>query len=222
MGINHGSDLAWDLQEVAALIAGKRNSPEYQKHLTALTEYFNAHTEKIHSLAASGPCYITRGAARAYCIEHNIPIPSELPGPETIEELSARVKLTLNKNNDCPAEGAPEHVVTKTKGAPRANAITALICLAFTKLGSDVTSMEVIGFLRQFVGQDGSLILEEREDGFLIDSIDDENGGVAKILKWKDIRNRIARIKKASKKNPNHIRERATRVSRSLHTATPS
>lgn len=114
-------------------------------------------------------------------------------------------------DNDSPIGEATKHVGPGLTGN-RADSVTALICWGFEVLGQGANREAVIGFLRQAKGLAGSVILEERADGFLIEVIDGEEGAMAKVLTWKEIGQRINRLRTCLRSNPNYISDRAARV----------
>lgn len=92
---SQGGGLVWDLCEFAGMLAGGRHKHGYQQHFNSLIKYFNERPEKTQGRIVSGPGVysITRGAARAYCVVHGMPIPPVLAGASTFEEMLAREDL---------------------------------------------------------------------------------------------------------------------------------
>jgi len=97
IGINGGRQNAYALDEIAKILAGGTQAPEYAKHLQSLNEYYQAHPEKVYSVPASGYANISEGEARAYCIVHSLEIPVSLRGPVTPEENDAKLAKLMEE-----------------------------------------------------------------------------------------------------------------------------
>lgn len=93
IGIHNGTALAYDLREVAAMLGHQDIGCEDGRAvLQHLADYFRQHNLIVLFNVGGGWDSVSRGAVRAYCIDHDLPIPDELSGMATTEETHALIR----------------------------------------------------------------------------------------------------------------------------------
>lgn len=93
IGFRNGTELAYDLHEVAKMFGHPAvGCTDGLAFVQRLGDYFCQHHLIVLHNASSGWSRVSRGGVRAYCIEHDLPFPSEVLGCETPEETGALVR----------------------------------------------------------------------------------------------------------------------------------
>lgn len=213
-------DSTYTLVELAGMLAGNRKSPEYQQYLSDLTQYYiNEHPNKVRGKILIGPgvCTVTLVEARVYCVEHDIPIPGDLPGPETPEEKITVMLRSMAASVDRSRVENQEHLEDRGKAGNRASDVMALICLALETLGINATRDEVVRFLLPVVGHRYSPLVERKpKGGFGVEKIKEDGGAIKKTLTLAQLSKKISDIRAEARADVNYVTDRAERVSKVL------
>lgn len=90
VGIRNGTELAYDLREVAAFLGYQDIGCENgQAFMQQLGDYFRQHNLIELFNKGGGRDSVTLGSVRAFCIDHGVSIPETIAGPASTQELAA-------------------------------------------------------------------------------------------------------------------------------------
>lgn len=93
VGIRNGTELAYDLREVAAFLGHQDIRCENgQAFMQQLGDYFRQHNLIELFNKGGGRDSVTLGSVRAFCIDHELPIPETIAGPVSTQEIDATLR----------------------------------------------------------------------------------------------------------------------------------
>lgn len=93
VGIHNGTELAYDLREVAAFLGHQDIWCESGKSfMQQLSDYFCQHNLVEMRNGGGGWDRVTLGSVRAFCIDHGVSIPETIAGPISPQEIGATLR----------------------------------------------------------------------------------------------------------------------------------